>query len=63
MGILKKGSDDIGLGVSYTIYIIYLSLGTQTADPISSEPFSRIPQYSCIFLKRLSILVIVDLFI
>ena len=42
---LKKDSEDIGPAVCYTIYVHYLSLWTQTADPISSEPFSTIPLY------------------
>lgn len=33
------------LSVCYTIYTKYLSLCTQTADPISSEPSSRHPLY------------------
>ena len=36
---LEKGSDDIGSAVCDSIYIIYLFRYTQTADPISSEPF------------------------
>ena len=36
---LEKGSDDIESAVCDTIYIIYLFRYTQTADPISSEPF------------------------
>ena len=35
-GILEKGSYDIGSAVCYTTYTIYLSLWTQTTDPISS---------------------------
>ena len=38
---LEKGSDNIGSAVCYTIYTSYLSLCTQTAVPITSEPFSR----------------------
>ena len=38
---LEKGSDDIGSAVCDTIYTVYLSLCTQTADSISSEPFPR----------------------
>ena len=37
---LEKGSNDIWSTVCDTIYTIYLSRCTQTADPISSEPFS-----------------------
>ena len=33
---LEKDWDDIGSAVCYTVYTIYLSLCTQTADPISS---------------------------
>ena len=36
---LEKGSDEIRSAACYTIYTIYLSFCTQTADPISSEPF------------------------
>ena len=44
-GILEKGSKDIETAVCYTIYAIYLSLSAQTADPITSKPFLRIPRY------------------
>ena len=44
-GILEKGSVDIWTAVCYTIYTIYLSLCAQTADLISSKPFSRILLY------------------
>ena len=39
--IIKKCLNDIGSVVCDTIYTIYLSLCTQTADPILPEPFSR----------------------
>ena len=44
-GIHEKGSDDVVSAVCCTIYNIYLSLCTQTADTTSSEPFSWIPLY------------------
>ena len=39
-GVLEKCSGDIVPAVCYTIYTIYLSRWSLTADPISSEPFS-----------------------
>ena len=42
---LEKGSDDIE-SVCCTIYSVYLSLCTQTAETIVSEPFSRHPLYN-----------------
>ena len=41
--IHKKGSDDVASDVCYTIYTIYLSLCTQTAETTSPELCSRIP--------------------
>ena len=36
-GCLENGSNDIVSAVCFTIYTIFLSLWTQTADPITSE--------------------------
>ena len=38
--IHEKGSGDVVSAVCYTIYTIYLSLFTQTAETTSYEPFS-----------------------
>ena len=42
MRIPEKGFGDVVSAVSYTIYTIYLSVGTQTAEKTSPEPLSWI---------------------
>ena len=52
-GIHEKGSGDVVSAVCFTIYTIYLSLCTQSAETTSSELFSWIPLYYgfiCIYL-------------
>ena len=44
-GIQEKGSGYVVLTVCYTIYTIYLSLCTQTAETTSLELFSESPLY------------------
>ena len=52
-GIHKNDSRYVVSAVCITIYTIYISLCTQTAETTSPEPFSRIPLYitANIFLK------------
>ena len=57
-GIQEKGSGDVFSAVCYTIYTIYLSLCTHTAETTTPEPFfvkSHVPVYSridIVFIKR-----------
>ena len=44
-GNSRKGSEDVVSAVCYTIWTIYLSLCTLTAETTSAEPFSWIPLY------------------
>ena len=39
MEIHEKGTSDVVSAVCYAIYIIYLSLRTQTAETTNPEPF------------------------
>ena len=41
-GIHEKGSGDV-LAVCYSIYTIYLSLCTQTAETTAPQPFRKFP--------------------
>jgi len=52
----KKSSEKVFSAVCYTIYTIYLSICTQTAETISPKPFSGIPLYVNVVMLLSSIL-------
>ena len=60
MGIHEKGSEDFVSAVCYTIYTIYLSLCTQTAETTPPEPFSLNSLYNLLFLSLTLLLKLLE---